>query len=142
MIEGMEADVAFPFFLDQAFDELCKPSATPSPAPGTLVPTATQTMSPLNCFLGCLYLRRHLQTLVRQEPPPAPQLLQSTDPNTVAFKVDSLTCRVSSRPENAFQTLHLKIEQDPPPQVQVRREKRHIDIFGETAWSPARQLRC
>ena len=51
--------------------------------------------------------------------PPAPQLLQSTDPNTVAFKVDSLTCRVSSRPENAFQTLHLKIEQDPPPQVQV-----------------------
>ena len=121
----MEADVAFPFFLDQAFDELCKPSATPSPAPGTLVPTATQTMSPLNCFLGCLYLRRHLQTLVRQEPPPAPQLLQSTDPNTVAFKVDSLTCRVSSRPENAFQTLHLKIEQDPPPQVQVRREKWH-----------------
>ena len=83
------------------------------------MPTATQTMCPLNCFLGCLYLRRHLQTLVRQEPPPAPQLLQSTDPNTVAFKVDSLTCRVSSRPENAFQTLHLKIEQDPPPQVQV-----------------------
>ena len=109
-----------PRSLDQAFDELCKASATPSPAPGTLVPAATQTMCPLNCFLGCLYLRRHLQTLVRQEPPPAPQLLQSTDPNTVAFKVDSLTCRVSSRPENAFQTLHLKIEQDSPPQVQVK----------------------
>ena len=102
----------------QAFDDLCKPSATPAPAPGVLVPSATQNMSPLNCFLGCLYLRRHLQNVVRQEA--VTQLLQSTDPNVVAFKADYLTCRVASRPENAFQTLHLKIEQDPAPQVQVR----------------------
>jgi mediator of RNA polymerase II transcription subunit 14 len=94
----------------QAFDDLCKPAPTPSPGPGLFVPPSSQTLSPLHCFLGCLYLRRHLQSMVRQEF--SIGALQSADQSMVSFKVESLTCMVSSRQENAFQTLHLKIEQD------------------------------
>ncbi len=94
----------------QAFDDLCKPAVTPSPGVGLFVPPTSHTLSPLNCFLGCLYLRRHIHSLFKQEAHVVE--VPSTDPFMVCFKVELLTCRVSSRPENAYQSLHLKVEQD------------------------------
>jgi hypothetical protein len=51
-------------------------------------------MSPLHRFLGCLFLRRHLHHMVRQEE--QLQLIPSNDHTTVVFQAQGFAaCKVS-----------------------------------------------
>ena len=44
--------------------------------------------------------------------------METREPSVIAFKVDSLQCKVSINPDNSFQTLHLKVTPDDPNQWQ------------------------
>jgi len=87
----------------KAFDELCRPSV--------LVGSSSSGMvSPLHRFLGCVFIRRQLQHIIKTED--YLTNLETREPSVIAFKVDSLMCRVSINPDNSFQTLHLNITPD------------------------------
>lgn len=92
----------------QAFDELCRPCPAVAPTPGVSV--LPMTLAPLHRFLGCLFLRRQLHHVIRQEE--MVQVLPSNDNTTITFKVDGLVCRVLCLAGNNFQSLHLKLEPD------------------------------
>ena len=87
----------------KAFDELCRPSV--------LVGSSSSGMvSPLHRFLGCVFIRRQLQHIIKTEE--YLTNLETREPSVIAFKVDSLMCRVSINPDNSFQTLHLNVTPD------------------------------
>jgi len=94
----------------KAFDELCRPSQLPgtSPAGNQLL------VSPLHRFLGCVFMRRQLQHIIKSE-----EYLTSLtlpEPSVIGFKVEHLQCKVSINPDNSFQSLHLKVVPDDPNQ--------------------------
>ena len=92
----------------KAFDELCRPSLLAGQPSSGLV-------CPLHRFLGCVFIRRQLQYIIKSE-----EYLTNvaTEPSVIAFKVESLTCRVSINPDNSFQSLHLNVKPDDPSQWQ------------------------
>ncbi|XP_011505329.1 PREDICTED: mediator of RNA polymerase II transcription subunit 14 [Ceratosolen solmsi marchali] len=63
--------------------------------------------SPLERFLGCVYMRRQLQRFIQTNESLA--IVNSTEPGVIHFKVESLQCRVSLNPQN-MQSLHIKIQ--------------------------------
>ena len=69
-------------------------------------------VSPLHRFLGCVFIRRQLQHIIRTED--YLSSLENREPSVIAFKVDGLQCKVSINPDNSFQTLHLKVTPDDP----------------------------
>jgi len=93
----------------KAFDELCRPS----PLPGS---SSCGLVSPMHRFLGCVFMRRQLQHIIKSE-----EYLTNMDtrePSVIAFKVENLQCKVSINPDNSFQSLHLKVAPDDPSQWQ------------------------
>jgi len=94
----------------KAFDELCRPSSLAGSSSSGLV-------SPMHRFLGCVFMRRQLQHIIKNE-----EFLSSVEtrePSVIAFKVESgLQCKVSINPDNSFQSLHLKVAPDDPSQWQ------------------------
>ena len=93
----------------KALDEICKsspPPPTPSGHPTPLGPVVS--ISPLNRFLGCVYLRRFIQQHIRAEA--TLTALPSSDPGMIVCRVEGLTCRVVSYASNQHQSLHLKLE--------------------------------
>lgn len=88
----------------KAFDELCRPSV--------LAGSTSGLVSPLHRFLGCVFIRRQLQHIIRTED--YLSSLENREPSVIAFKVDGLQCKVSINPDNSFQTLHLKVTPDDP----------------------------
>ena len=115
---------------DKAFAEICRPSQLQAPGPNLNV--STVHLSPLHRFLGCVFLRRSLQLEIKKDEniqlhllPTASQNTSqqgtsNNDPSTIMFKVAAaaqapgLTCRVSSSPNNSYQSLHLEVKPDPP----------------------------
>ena len=89
----------------KAWDELCRPHHLPGTSSSILV-------SPLHRFLGCVFMRRQLQHIIKSE-----EYLTSVivpEPSVIAFKVENLQCKVSINPDNSFQSLHLKVVPDDP----------------------------
>lgn len=87
----------------EKLDLLCRPSPHPNKEIG-----ATPDISPLERFLGCVYIRRQLQRHMQNDDTFA--TLNSNEPGVVAFKVDSLQCQVILNQAH-MQSLHLKISQ-------------------------------
>uniref|UniRef100_A0A8C4WQZ1 Mediator complex subunit 14 n=1 Tax=Eptatretus burgeri TaxID=7764 RepID=A0A8C4WQZ1_EPTBU len=100
----------------------------PSPTPAVLPSLAGSYLcSPLERFLGSVFMRRHLQRVIQQEE--ALHLLSSTEPGVITFKTEALKCRVALNAQT-FQTLQLKAtpEAEPwsPDELQV------LEKFFET----------
>ncbi|XP_001354245.3 mediator of RNA polymerase II transcription subunit 14 isoform X1 [Drosophila pseudoobscura] len=90
----------------EALETLCRPSPHPNKD------INVTDMSPLERFLGCVYMRRQLHRNIQNEE--SLTALNSTEPGVVLFKVDGLQCQVMLN-QMHMQTLHLKITQLPPP---------------------------
>lgn len=84
----------------EALESLCCSSPHPSGLPGP-------DMSPLERFLGCVYMRRQLQRFIQTDD--CVTGINSTEPGVVHFKVESLQCRVGLNPQY-FQSLHIKVQ--------------------------------
>nr|CAD7404784.1 unnamed protein product [Timema cristinae] len=100
----------------EALDLLCSPSSHPQGLPGP-------ELSPLERFLGCVYMRRQLQRFIQSEE--CLQVIPSNEPGVVHFKGESLQCRVGLNPQH-LQSLHIKVtpfpdhkEQWSPEEVQI-----------------------
>ena len=89
----------------KAFDDICKPTNLIGANNSSLV-------SPLHRFLGCVFMRRQLQHIIKNEE--FLTLMATGEPSVIAFRVESLVCKVSINQENSFQSLHLKIIPDDP----------------------------
>ncbi|XP_017066396.1 mediator of RNA polymerase II transcription subunit 14 [Drosophila eugracilis] len=89
----------------EALETLCRPSPHPNKD------INVSDMSPLERFLGCVYMRRQLHRNIQSEE--SLTALNSTEPGVVLFKVDGLQCQVVLN-QMHMQTLHLKISQLPP----------------------------
>lgn len=89
----------------EALETLCRPS----PHPNKDINVAD--MSPLERFLGCVYMRRQLHRNIQSEE--TLTALNSTEPGVVLFKVDGLQCQVMLN-QLHMQSLHLKVTQLPP----------------------------
>uniref|UniRef100_A0A1B0CC39 Mediator of RNA polymerase II transcription subunit 14 n=1 Tax=Lutzomyia longipalpis TaxID=7200 RepID=A0A1B0CC39_LUTLO len=84
----------------EAFDTLCRPC----PHPQKDIPGPD--LSPLERFLGCVYMKRHLQRFIQNEMTQLP----SNEPGVVFFKVDGLQCQVFLN-HTHMQSLHMKVSQ-------------------------------
>ncbi|XP_029175199.1 mediator of RNA polymerase II transcription subunit 14 isoform X3 [Nylanderia fulva] len=84
----------------EALESLCCSLPHPSGLPGP-------DMSPLERFLGCVYMRRQLQRFIQTDD--CVTGINSTEPGVVHFKVESLQCRVGLNPQY-FQSLHIKVQ--------------------------------
>lgn len=84
----------------EALELLCAPSVHPSGLPGP-------DMSPLERFLGCVYMKRQLQRFIQTDE--SLTIINSTEPGVVHFKVDTLQCRVGLNPQH-LQSLHIKVQ--------------------------------
>ncbi|XP_044010712.1 mediator of RNA polymerase II transcription subunit 14 isoform X2 [Aphidius gifuensis] len=107
----------------ESLDLLCSPSPHPSGLPGP-------DLSPLERFLGCVYMRRQLQRFIQTED--CLTAINSTEPGVVHFKVDTLQCRVGLNPQH-LQSLHIKIQPLPEAKDQwTLEELQIIEKFFET----------
>ncbi|XP_078476076.1 LOW QUALITY PROTEIN: mediator of RNA polymerase II transcription subunit 14-like [Lampetra planeri] len=101
----------------------------PSPTPGLPPALAGSYLcSPLERFLGSVYMRRHLQRVIKQED--ALHLVNSSEPGVIMFKTEVLKCRVALNAQT-HQTLQLKVSPDSPEPWSV--DDVHIlEMFFET----------
>jgi mediator of RNA polymerase II transcription subunit 14 len=84
----------------EALETLCRP-CTHSDIPGP-------EMSPLERFLGCVFMKRQLQRLVKEA-----QLAQTPpEAGVVPFRAEGMQCQVYSNPDH-LQSLKIRIEQAP-----------------------------
>ena len=89
----------------KAFDDICRPA--------NLIGASTQSLvSPLHRFLGCVFMRRQLQHIIKSED--FLGLVNTGEPSVIGFRVESFVCKVSINQENSFQSLHLKVIPDDP----------------------------
>jgi mediator of RNA polymerase II transcription subunit 14 len=89
----------------KAFDDICKSTSVPNIAASNAV------ISPIHRFLGCVFMRRQLQHIIKSED--FLTQISTNEQGVIAFRVESsLVCRVSINQENCFQSLHLKIMPD------------------------------
>lgn len=80
----------------EALDTLCRPSG--------LFGVPGMDLCPLERFLGCVFMKRHLQRSIKEM-----QLSTApAEPGVVLFRVDGLQCQVFSNPDH-LQTLHIRI---------------------------------
>lgn len=100
----------------EALDILC----TPSPHPMGL---AGPPMSPMERFLGCVYMRRQLQRTIQSED--CLTGIASTEPGVVHFKVETLQCRVGLNTQH-LQSLHIKVTPLPEHKDQWSPEEMQI----------------
>lgn len=90
---------------NESLDLLCRPSPHPQRE------IIAQEMSPLERFLGCVFMRRQLQRLIQNE-----EWLTGIapiEPGMVLFRADSLQCQVFLNPTH-MQSLHMKVSNVPP----------------------------
>lgn len=89
----------------KAFDDICKSTSVPNIAASNAI------ISPIHRFLGCVFMRRQLQHIIKSED--FLTQISTNEQGVIAFRVESsLVCRVSINQENCFQSLHLKIMPD------------------------------
>ncbi|XP_059480317.1 mediator of RNA polymerase II transcription subunit 14 isoform X2 [Neocloeon triangulifer] len=101
----------------EALDLLCTPAPLLQTAQGP-VSTLIEP-SPLERFLGSLYLRRQLQRFIQSEE--CMQSIPNPEPGVVHLKTDTLLCRVFQNTTH-LQSLHLKLSP--------------LNEHDETSWSP------
>ncbi|XP_049856745.1 mediator of RNA polymerase II transcription subunit 14 [Schistocerca gregaria] len=107
----------------EALHLLC--TSTPHP-----VGLPSPDMSPLERFLGCVFMRRQLQRTVQSED--CLTVVPTNEPGVVHFKVDSLQCRVWLNPQ-FMQSLHLKVTPLPDHKDQWSAEEMQvIEKFFDT----------
>lgn len=107
----------------ESLDLLCSPS--PHPA-GLIGPD----LSPLERFLGCVYMRRQLQRFIQTDD--CLTAINSTEPGVVHFKVETLQCRVGLNPQH-LQSLHIKVQPSPEHKDQwTLEELQVIEKFFDT----------
>ncbi|XP_065213759.1 mediator of RNA polymerase II transcription subunit 14-like isoform X2 [Planococcus citri] len=99
LLETPWADAVSTILSHEALDSLCTPSAHPQDLPGP-------ELCPLERFLGCVSLRRHLQRTVQSEE--ISESIQNPELDIVNFKVNSLQCLVCTNQDH-FQSLSIKI---------------------------------
>lgn len=99
------ADAVPTLLTHDKFDILCRPSPHPNKDINSVM-----DVSPLERFLGCIYLRRQLYLSIQYDD--TLTLLNSNEPGVVLFKVDGLQCQVSLNQVH-MQSLHLKLSQLP-----------------------------
>uniref|UniRef100_A0AAG5D4U4 Mediator of RNA polymerase II transcription subunit 14 n=1 Tax=Anopheles atroparvus TaxID=41427 RepID=A0AAG5D4U4_ANOAO len=88
----------------EALDTLCRATSHPQKeVPGP-------ELSPLERFLGSVFMRRQLQRIIHQEE--SLMAITSNEPGVVVFKADCLQYQVFLNP-NHMQSLHLKVNQLP-----------------------------
>eukprot|EP00058_Branchiostoma_floridae_P007849 XP_002593337.1 hypothetical protein BRAFLDRAFT_277116 [Branchiostoma floridae] len=103
---------------------------TPSPPPGVMGGPAAYLCCPLERFLGCVYMRRHLQRVIQGEE--SLHLLQSSEPGVILYHVESINFRVQLNP-STLQTLHLKATPRPEAMEMWSREELNIlESFFDT----------
>lgn len=93
----------------EKFELLCRPS--PHPCKDICF---TIDISPLERFLGCVYIRRQLYRNIQNDDTLI--ALNSNEPGIVVFKVENLQCQVMLNHIH-MQSLHLKLTQLPPAQT-------------------------
>ncbi|XP_031837631.1 mediator complex subunit 14 [Nomia melanderi] len=107
----------------EALELLCCPSPHPSGLPGP-------DLSPLERFLGCIYMRRQFQRFIQTDD--CLTAINSTEPGVVQFKVESLQCRVGLNPQH-LQSLHIKVQPLPEHKDQwTLEELQIIEKFFDT----------
>ncbi|XP_053982530.1 mediator of RNA polymerase II transcription subunit 14 isoform X1 [Hylaeus anthracinus] len=107
----------------EALELLCCPSPHPSGLPGP-------DLSPLERFLGCIYMRRQFQRFIQTDD--CLTAINSTEPGIVQFKVESLQCRVGLNPQH-LQSLHIKVQPLPEHKDQwTLEELQIIEKFFDT----------
>ncbi|XP_012271319.1 mediator of RNA polymerase II transcription subunit 14 isoform X2 [Orussus abietinus] len=107
----------------EALELLCCPSPHPSGLPGP-------DLSPLERFLGCVYMRRQLQRFIQTDD--CLTTIHSTEPGVVHFKVETLQCRVGLNPQH-LQSLHIKVQPLPEHKDQwTLEELQIIEKFFDT----------
>ena len=84
----------------EALELLCCPSPHPCGLPGP-------DLSPLERFLGCIYMRRQFQRFIQTDD--CLTAINSPEPGVVQFKVESLKCQVGLNPQH-LQSLHIKVQ--------------------------------
>ncbi|CAH1244794.1 Hypp7387 [Branchiostoma lanceolatum] len=103
---------------------------TPSPPPGVMGGPAAYLCCPLERFLGCVYMRRHLQRVIQGEE--SLHLLPSSEPGVILYHVESINFRVQLNP-STLQTLHLKATPRPEAMEMWSREELNIlESFFDT----------
>ncbi|XP_066584073.1 mediator of RNA polymerase II transcription subunit 14 isoform X2 [Prorops nasuta] len=112
----------------EALELLCCPSPHPALLPGP-------ELSPLERFLGCVYMRRQLQRFIQADE--CLTAINSTEPGVVHFKVESLQCRVGLNPQH-LQSLHIKVQPLPEHKDQWTLEELQIieNFFDTRAAAP------
>lgn len=91
----------------KAFDLLCSPSPLSNTMPcGAIVDSRLSMYSPLERFLGCLFMRRNLHRVIQSDE--SLTSLTTNEPGVIQFKVETMQCRVSLN-INTLQSLHLKL---------------------------------
>ncbi|XP_033360225.1 mediator of RNA polymerase II transcription subunit 14 [Bombus vosnesenskii] len=112
----------------EALELLCCPSPHPSGLPGP-------DLSPLERFLGCIYMRRQFQRFIQTDD--CLTAVNSTEPGVVHFKVESLQCRVGLNPQH-LQSLHIKVQPLPEHKDQWSLEELQIieKFFDTRAAAP------
>nr|XP_033322342.1 mediator of RNA polymerase II transcription subunit 14-like [Megalopta genalis] len=107
----------------EALELLSCPSPHPSGLPGP-------DLSPLERFLGCIYMRRQFQRFIQTDD--CLTAINSTEPGVVQFKVESLQCRVGLNPQH-LQSLHIKVQPLPEHKDQwTLEELQIIEKFFDT----------
>ncbi|XP_060525569.1 mediator of RNA polymerase II transcription subunit 14 [Cylas formicarius] len=107
----------------EALETLCCPTAHPQGIPGP-------DLSPLERFLGCVYMRRQLQRFIHNEA--YLTAIPNNEPAVTHFKVNEiLQCRVGLNTQH-LQSLHLKINQLPDKEIFSPEEIQVLENFFET----------
>ncbi|XP_043274195.1 mediator of RNA polymerase II transcription subunit 14 isoform X2 [Venturia canescens] len=107
----------------ESLELLCCPSPHPSGLSGP-------DLSPLERFLGCVYMRRQLQRFIQTDD--CLTTMNSTEPGMVHFKVETLQCRVGLNPQH-LQSLHIKVQPLPEHSDQwTLEELQVIEKFFDT----------
>lgn len=88
----------------EALDQLCRSGPHPQKEISTI------EMSPIERFLGCVFIRRQLQRIITKEEWLAP--MTSNEPGKIMFKADCLQFSVFFNP-NHMQSLQMKVTQVP-----------------------------
>ncbi|CAN7998019.1 unnamed protein product, partial [Ixodes pacificus] len=85
--------------------------------------------SPLERFLGCVFMRKSLHRVVQGEENLT--MIQTQEPGVIQFRAETLQCRVSLNPAS-MQSLHLKLSPPGPPEQWSPDELQLLERYFDT----------
>jgi mediator of RNA polymerase II transcription subunit 14 len=116
---------AVPTLLTQnAFEAMCKPNA-PIEANGLQTGNSVYgTLSQLERFLGCVFMRKNLQRFIQNDD--TFSLIHTPEPGVIQFKNENMQFKISLHPLT-MQSLHVKIQ--PLPECKVQWSPDELEIL-------------